>query len=247
MILEMVAEGKITPEEGARLLEAIGGKKTRGSRGRASHNWGEWFDNVFSGDPFQADSDRSPKSIPVSGETGLVVRSHVGSLVIVGTDEEELRVSGAPRGHYRLSRPDDDILIRTVHPTGTLTVHMPKTITGLTVKSHVGRILAQNLSNSLRECEIRSHTGNIAVDTQTLLTGRFSIRSHVGRIEFFMPRASAAHVSARCRLGGVDCSLPLDTTEREPGRIEGLLNGGGADIRLQSHMGQVYLGEKVTD
>lgn len=247
MILQMVSEGKITPDEGAKLLEAIGRKKTYTSGKQTANDWGGWFGTIFSGDPFQAEFDHSPKSIPVPEETALVVKSHVGSILITGTDEKDMRVSGAPRGAYRLTRSDDQIFIKTVLPVGTLTVHVPKTITGLAVKSHIGNIVAKGLSNTLYDCEIRTHTGQIEVDTETLVAGRFNIRSHLGKINFFIPAASAVYINARCRLGGVGTDLTMDEVVERQGHLKGSLNGGGADIRLHSHMGQIFIGQKALE
>ena len=244
MILRMVAEGKVTPDEGARLLEAIGRKHTHRSRRRSVRNRDKWFDSSLSDDPFQAESDRSPRSMPVPEDTGLAIHGHVGAFVLIGTDESDLRVSGAPRGQYDLRHLDDWISVRSRRPVGTLTVHMPRTISRLTVKSHVGQILVQNLSNGLHDCDIRSHTGSITVDTETLAAGRLNIRSHVGSIDLSIPRESAADITAHCRLGRVDTDLPMDIAERKLGYLQGTLNGGGADVRLRSHFGRILVREK---
>jgi hypothetical protein len=45
-------------------------------------------------------------------------------------------------------------------------------------------------------------------------------------------------------MGDVDTELPLEIVEDGFGFLRGKLNGGGADVKLVTHMGQIVIGSK---
>lgn len=258
MILRMVSEGKITPDEGVELLDAIESGREERPRRRKRRNWHgphthtghPWKGRGWRGpyvhtrDPYRADSDASTRRVVVSEGSRLVVTSHVGSLVVTGSDDPDVRIAGVPRRSYRLTQDDRGVSVSATHPTGPLHIRVPREITELFLKSHVGEVTARNLSNGLRHCEIRTHTGQIQVDTETLLYGRYHIKSHVGQINVRLPAASACHIRARCHIGLLNTDLPLDLAANDQRHLDGTLNDGGAEMTIQSHAGRIFVGEK---
>ena len=72
----------------------------------------------------------------------------------------------------------------------------------------------------------------------------FKIRSKMGKIEFYLPAESACDFSAATKMGDVDTELPLDIVKDGFGFLRGKLNGGGADVKLVTDMGQIVIGSK---
>ena len=67
---------------------------------------------------------------------------------------------------------------------------------------------------------------------------------YVSKIEFHLPAESACDFSAATKMGDVDTELPLEIVEDGFGFLRGKLNGGGADVKLVTHMGQIVIGNK---
>jgi hypothetical protein len=244
MILQMVAEGKIKPEEGVKLLDALESKKEPSPDSAEFEDWGSKFGVDFPDDPFKESFDTSPTTTPVSEGTRLIIKSHTGALTLIGTDEPEIKVSGVPRSQYKLTHRNGVVRLKTNWLGAALTIYIPRAITQLDVKSHVGEIAAKNLSNTLQEVDIRSHTGLIRVETEAITKGVFKIRSNMGKIEFHLPSESACDFSAATKMGDVDTELPLEIVEDGFGFLRGKLNGGGADVKLVTHMGQIVIRSK---
>jgi len=242
IVLQMVAEGKITPDEGARILSVLSGQQSSSrAKARANRTGYRRHTSVSSEDPFGVEDRLSPKIVPLTEETSLLVKSHIASITIKGTDSSEVSVSGAPRSGYTLTQEKGQMQIKVSHPIGNMDLAIPKAVTKLAVISHTGRISAQ-LSSSLTECEVRTHTGHIILHAETLEAGRFIIRSHVGRIDLRIPLDSKLDVLARCHLGAIDTDLPLSEMTRRDRSLKGSLNGGGAKVEAHSHVGHIFLG-----
>lgn len=74
-------------------------------------------------------------------------------------------------------------------------------------------------------------------------TGTFSLESVNGGVSLAMPEASRANISARCTNGGISVSGLEVTIEGEQSRrrLQGVLNGGGARVSLETTNGGVRL------
>jgi DUF4097 and DUF4098 domain-containing protein YvlB len=245
MILQMIAEGKIKPEEGAKLLDALGSKKKPSPDSEESEDWeGPEFGIDFADDPFKESFNTSPTITTIPEDTRLIIKSQIGALMLIGTDEPEIKVSGVPRSQYKLIRKNNVVILKTNKLGAALTIHVPRAVTQLDVKSHMGKIVAKNLSHTLQKVDVFSHTGQIRVETETITGGMFKIRSKMGKIEFYLPAESACDVSAATKMGDVDTELPLEIDEDGFGFLRGKLNGGGADVKLVTNMGQIVIGSK---
>ena len=89
---------------------------------------------------------------------------------------------------------------------------------------------------------MRTHTGNIALETKAITQGKIWLKSHTGIVKLTLPDQSACTIQAAARhMGEIDADLPLENVEQGMGYLKGTLNGGGADIRLSTHTGDIFI------
>lgn len=200
----------------------------------------ESFEKEF--DFFDQELDSTPQTIPVSPGTTLSIKSNSGALTLFGTDEPELKVSGALKRHYKIRRNEQAIEIKANRFGAALTVHVPRAVERLGVNTNLGEIIARNFGPELKEIGIRTHTGNIALEMGTVTDGRILLKSHTGVVKLMLSEQSACEIKAStAHIGEIETELPLDITERGMGYLIGTLNGGGAKIRLATHTGEIFI------
>jgi len=262
-VLRMLAEGKINAEEAARLLEALSEEApkekrdtawefpfenmARGARhfmrhaGKARFHW-PGFDWAGAGDPFQEGLDTTPQSVPAKEGMTLQVHNNMGAIRLVGTEEQQIVVEGGPRRHYRIEEHDDTVTVHANRMGAELTVRVPALIDKVTVHSNLGEIDARNLTND--EVQISTNTGEIEYAAGMIKAGSVRLRSDLGAITVSLPRDAAAEIRAACEgLGEVsfDSDAPLEVLEQGAGFLHGKLNGGGADVRAITNMGEIHV------
>ena len=198
------------------------------------------FEEEF--DFFEQEFDSTPTTISVSPGTTLIIKSHGGALTLFGTDEPNLKISGALRGHYKIRQNEDKIEIKAKRFGAALTIHVPRTVERLTIKTNLGEIIARNFTESLKETQIRTHTGSIGFETRAISEGKIGLKSHTGMIKLNIPGQTACNIQAVAHnMGDIETDLPLENVERGMGYLKGSLNGGGADIRLVTHTGGIFI------
>lgn len=92
-----------------------------------------------------------------------------------------------------------------------------------------------------REVRVRTLSGDVAIDLLELQEGSVLAETLSGDIRLALPSDARATVEAGTRSGDVRSGLPL--TEQVTGlrSLRGVLNGGGATVRLQATSGDVRL------
>jgi DUF4097 and DUF4098 domain-containing protein YvlB len=266
-ILRMVAEGKISADEAETLLQALGSsqpepgprrRSERRQRGKRSWNWPvdvehmveetvgfvddvvESFEKEFSF--FDKEFDSSPQTVQISAGTTLVVKAQSGNINLIGTDSADLQISGAVRWQYKVEREKQVVQVKAKHFGANLTVHVPTAVSQIIVKSHLGQVIGRGLGNQLKDIQIKTQTGNIALELGTITEGRILLKSQVGQIKLRLPKESTAEVRAATHhMGDIETNLPLTKLERGSGYLKGMLNDGGADIRLATHTGGIMI------
>ncbi len=233
-ILRMIAEGKITVEEGERLLQAL-----EHSEVGAAEPEPERGDGPFE-DPFEqprAPYAASPGLEVPEGST-LEVRSELGKVMLLGTDEPTLRVEGAATRHYDLSRKGKAIRLRTRRPDASLLVHVPAAVARVRVKADVGEVAVRDLA--CKELQIQTDVGPVTAVLPEIHEGGVRISSDVGPIRVSLPASSAINLRAEVDdWGEVHTNLPLEIDEQGHGYLVGQLHGGGANIRLKANVTQI--------
>jgi len=114
-----------------------------------------------------------------------------------------------------------------------------------------GEVIAKSTNGgvsgkALKATALQAEVTNGGVDIELAnapVSGTFSLESVNGGVNLALPDTSRANISARCTNGGISVS-DLDVTiegEQSRRRLEGLLNGGGARVSLETTNGGVRL------
>ena len=258
---EMLLEALGGPEKGAREQARAWRKQRRGrddfTRGMGNFMHGIMQDVVGSVNEamgsafnsfekefefFDQEFDAAPEIITVSPGTTLGIESNSGALTLFGSDEPRLKISGTLKRHYSIKQQDDKVIVKANRFGVALTVHVPRAVERLMVKTNLGEILARNFTNSLKEVQIETHTGNIGLEIGPVREGRFMLKSHTGLIKLILSEQSACSIKASAtHLGEIETTLPLEVSERGAGYLVGTLNGGGAKIGLTTHTGEIFI------
>ena len=200
----------------------------------------------FEFEDFDEAFDTSPQTITVAPETSLVIKNEQGSLTIIGTDEPVLSVSGAPRQHYKLQHHRNQITIKSTRFGAALTVHVPRNVTQLGVKSQLSAVVAKNFHRLPRDIQIKTQTGNIDLELGTIAEGRILLKTQTGRVRLSLSEQSAFDLKASKAIGEIETGYPLEVIEQGPGYLYGNRNGGGAKIRLATQVGHIEIASALT-
>jgi len=253
MILEMVAQGKITADEGARLLEALKPKADSSFSKEGMAEWGERISSLLSGNasgwlrnlgsvfgPKATFSEEEDETLDAEGISLIQVQTTNGRIVATGTDISQIRIQArkvvrAPREedarafsrHVEISadKVDSAIQIREKHPVAPPGI----TVTAdLTIQCPTGVDLKLQSTNGQVEA---SHTQG-ATDIITTngmirmesLTGPATTRSTNGSVHAYIH-------TLRER-------LDFQTTN---GAIDAAIGSGDGPIQLATTNGSITL------
>ena len=253
MILQMVAEGKITADEGARLLEAIKPKADSSFSKERMDEWGERISSFFSGDasdwirnlgsifgPKATFSEEEDQTLEAEGISVIQAGTTNGRIVTTGTDTSQIRIQvrkvvRAPREedarafskHVEISvdKVDSAIQIREKHPVPPPGITVT---TDLTIQCPAGVDL-----------KLRSTNGQVKVSHTE---GATDLITTNGMIQL---ESLTGPVTARSTNGSVQASshtlrerLDFQTTN---GAIKTVVDSGDAPIRLATTNGSITL------
>jgi len=84
--------------------------------------------------------------------------------------------------------------------------------------------------------------GAVVLDFDSLPEGAVSAETTNGAVSMTIPREAKANISVRVTNGGISIDgLDVTVTEKSRRRLDGTLNGGGADVRVETTNGGVRL------
>jgi hypothetical protein len=239
-ILRMVGEGKLTAEEADRLLQAL----EPAPRAQPASPWAYAApDEADDETVFQRAFDTESLKRTVAPGTTLNVRSQNGSIYLFPVEGDTLRIEGASRRHYRLEAQDDEITIRASRMGASFRVGIPRTVRRVKAMTEVGEVEARDMSCD--ELHLRAEVGNIRLNTSStpLREGqRVRLRTNVGEIRMVIAPQSACDIQAATgQMGQIVSRLSMEVTEEAPGMVRGKLNGGGADVRAVTEIGNITI------
>lgn len=251
-ILRMLSEGKISPDDAARLLDAIEPEvdsraaaraQRRAQRVAARSPWSAGAADM-SDEFFERAFDATPRQVTVGAETRVRVTNRMGSIHLVGVEGDTLRVEGAVQRSYELIQEGDDVTVRTRGLGAALTVYVPVTVAQLRAESDMGELRARELGG-ISEVQLLTHVGSVMLEIgEDTTDGRISVRSDLGSIMASVaPQARCEIRAATDQLGEVQNNADLEVLERNPGQLHAKRNGGGADVRLVTRIGAVMINE----
>lgn len=109
----------------------------------------------------------------------------------------------------------------------------------VTLESTNGGIQAHRTRGTL---EASTVNGRVEAELSDLGSGKTSLESTNGGITLRLPASTRANLSASTTNGRVNCDLDVDGTKKRT-RVEGTLNGGGAEIEIDTVNGSVEIAE----
>jgi len=204
------------------------------------------------GDTFEVD-------IPVLVE----VSNDVGTVEILGTDQDQVRVEALTRGYGPSreeadraaeeveitieQRGDDHVYIAARQPSGirrkapttSLVIHVPHE-SSLKVTSKVGNVKVAEIEGSLN---IEVNVGTIDVRGWDLTEDSF-LTTDVGKIQVRLGPESSFYLDAAANVGDIDTDYDIeDPRERRPGPGDRLLGAVGEDpeveLRIRTNTGAI--------
>ncbi len=249
-ILRMLSEGKISPEDAERLLEAVdadgvGREGREGRGGRRQRPERSPWDAETEDDFFKRAFNATPRQMAVGPETTVRVTNRMGSIHLVGTDGDTLRVEAAAPRSYEMAQNGQEIQVRSRGFGSALTVYVPVTVARLRADTDLGELQAKGLGG-IAEVQLLTHVGSVALelDENTGEGQRISVRSDVGSIAANVsPRAHCEIRAITDQFGDVQNRATLEAIAEGGGQYHGRLNGGGADVRLATRIGAVMISD----
>ncbi len=102
-----------------------------------------------------------------------------------------------------------------------------------------GGITARDVAGSV---DASTTNGGVDVDLTRLDPGGVSLETTNGGVTLRMPADARATISARVANGGIDANdLQIEKTESTRRRLEARLNGGGANVRIETTNGGIRI------
>jgi hypothetical protein len=124
---------------------------------------------------------------------------------------------------------------------------------GVTAERIRGSIEAETTSGAIRMSEISGAktvrakvlSGNISYSGELAKDGKYALEALSGRLEMVIPANAGFELEAETFSGGINSDFDITMSGRVSGKeLRGVVNGGGASIRLKSFSGSIALKKK---
>jgi hypothetical protein len=184
-------------------------------------------------------------SIKVGSVTGSVDLEKIGGAVNVDIVTGAITVKQADKGvdcetvtgKIELQNITGDVFMETV--TGKITASQIKG----SIKAEVvtGRIELKEVSEA-NAVDAETVTGSVIYDGKINRDGRYTLNTHSGRIEMTLPSDSGFDLEAKTFSGRIETDFEIKVSGKiSKKRISGVVNNGGALVKLSTFSGNVYL------
>ena len=203
------------------------------------------------------------KAKSVSGDVSL---ENIGGKAAAGTTSGDVSVVGARNGANAETVSGDVKVIDVENGVYCKTASGnidAKNITGnadlncvsgdVTAENIRGDVEADTVSGSVKLLDIsnadvvkgKTMSGNTIYYGDISSNGRYSLEAHSGKVEMTIPSNSAFDLTASCFSGNIKTEFKVMMSGKlSKKKISGSVNGGGADVKLKTFSGNVYLKKK---
>jgi DUF4097 and DUF4098 domain-containing protein YvlB len=104
-----------------------------------------------------------------------------------------------------------------------------------------GRIELKEVSEA-NAVDAETVTGSVIYDGKINRDGRYTLNTHSGRIEMTLPSDSGFDLEAKTFSGRIETDFEIKVSGKiSKKRISGVVNNGGALVKLSTFSGNVYL------
>lgn len=255
-ILKLLEEGKITAQEAARLLEAIGeyeSKKRRGFFWQGMESISDIMSDMM-GTIFSASfKNHTPsEKIIVSGKKKLTFKGITGDLKINGTDNSDIIIE--KDGIARISEENDELLIKAI--SGNVKVDTPKKI-DVEINGVSGDVILNNLDGKITMLSVSGDitgvglsgnfegkfvSGDVELDYERV--DNIDIISRSGDIVLKINEKTEAEIVISSEKGDIHCELPLKNVVEKANYLKGILNAPKTKIVINNRYGDVVVGKR---
>jgi len=187
-------------------------------------------------------------SINANSVSGNVTCEDIGGDLKGITVSGDVIVSEAKNG-ANCSSVSGDVEIDNV--TGDVKLH---SVSGSVLANEIkGSVEADTVSGSVvltnitdaDEIEASSISGKVKYEGDLASNGYYYLKSHSGRVEFIVPSNAAFDLEARTFSGSINSDFDITVRGKiEKRSLSGSINGGGAEVELNTFSGSVYLKKK---
>jgi osmotically-inducible protein OsmY len=132
-------------------------------------------------------------------------------------------------------------------PKGT-TLRLSNTNGAIDITDMRGELRLETTNGAVKAVGIAGPTraittnGAVVLDFDSLPEGAVSAETTNGAVSMTIPREAKANLSVRVTNGGISIDgLDVTVTEKSRRRLDGTLNGGGTDVRVETTNGGVRL------
>lgn len=151
--------------------------------------------------------------------------------------EADLRIENV-NGGITLNGGNGDLRLETVNGAVTANGAAGK----VTLESVNGGVAALGTRGTLEASTVNGH---VEAELSDLGPGKTSLESTNGGITLRLPASAGANLSASTVNGRIRCDLDVEGTNKR-NRVEGTLNGGGAEIEVGTVNGSIDIEELAT-
>jgi len=107
-----------------------------------------------------------------------------------------------------------------------------------------GSVVLTNITNA-DEIEASTISGKVKYEGDLDSSGYYHLKTHSGRVEFIIPSGSAFDLDARTFSGSIKSDFDITVRGKISKKsLNGSVNGGGAEVELNTFSGNVYLKKK---
>jgi hypothetical protein len=132
-------------------------------------------------------------------------------------------------------------------PRGT-TLRLSNTNGAIEITDMTGEMTLDTTNGAVKAVGISGVThasttnGGVSLDFDTVPAGGISAETTNGAVVVTIPKDSKAHISARVSNGGIEADgLALAVTDQSRRRLDATVNGGGAELKLETTNGGVKI------
>ncbi len=261
-ILKLLEDGKITADEAARLLEALGeGELRRRHRMigldlnlfkipdmvfKAMHK-GRFKGHMNFAEAFAEESCEVKTEFP--RKKRVVFKGVAGDISLLGSVGDKILVE--KEGLGQIFEHDEELGINAI--SGDVRIQLPKqtevkltgvsgdiTFTGLENKIEVFSVSGDVKGTEMKGDFIAS-VASADIMLEVLEVKNLEIKSRSGEIELRLDSDIEAEIEVFTRHGRVECELELDTKEKQENLVKGVYRSKKGRIKIDSYDGNIYL------
>lgn len=187
-------------------------------------------------------------AIKIKSVSGDVSLAEIGGAVETDTVSGDIEVHGGSKG-VESKAVSGDLTMSDI--SGSLYL---KAVSGdIDLQRIKGSVEAETVSGDIdlkniseaQTIRAKSLSGEVTYDGRLKADSKYELKSHSGDIKMIIPADSAFDFEAETFSGSIESEFPIAVSGKiSKKEIRGSVNGGGADVRLSTFSGDIYLEKK---